>query len=643
MDRTTSRRGSAQTREYQDRAGPLDVLGLAAWCGVAAGLLEVAARVLCRAIDPTWRLYMMSRHFVWLTPLANMVVFLGLGLFLAAITRIWPRPGGWLCPRIFCALTILPTLMVAIPQVFPEAWLVLALGISSQLVPWLERQFANVRLWLFWSFPFLLGVVLVLAVSIFGGDWLKQRRETGRALPPAGSPNVLFIVLDTVRADRLSLYGYHRPNTPALERLAKRGIRFDRVRSTAPWTLPSHASMFSGRLPHELGVKWLTPIQTNFPMLAEYLGSRGYATAGMVANTNYCSRETGLDRGFTRYEDYTLAKLGFLRTSALVEEVLQTLNWVATRPGPAPIVFLHEAADSLTRSGARKDAASINRRFLSWLAHRPETRRPFFAFLNYFDAHAPYKLPEGGTHRFGLVPRTKNELRIVTEHWNLIDKQNLPDHYVKLARDSYDNCIAYLDEHVGSLVDELQRRGVLDRTLLVITSDHGEGLGEHDLFDHGKSLYSQEIRVPLLILLPSMRDSGKIVHDTISLRDLPATIVEMIGLTAGSPFPGRSLSSWWRDSAPATARGSDAPVVSELLSPNPQSASYDRPPIHQGPLISLADGDFVYIRDEGDGTEELFNEHEDPRELTNRAADDNMKAVVERFRERSVELKKTSR
>ena len=90
-----------------------------------------------------------------------------------------------------------------------------------------------------------MGLVLILAGSVFGGDWLKQRREAGRALPPAGSPNVLLIVLDTVRADRLSLYGYHRPTTPTLERLAKRGIRFDAARAAAPWTLISHASFFT--------------------------------------------------------------------------------------------------------------------------------------------------------------------------------------------------------------------------------------------------------------------------------------------------------------------------------------------------------------------------------------------------------------
>ena len=103
-------------------------------------------------------------------------------------------------------------------------------------------------------------------VCCLGGDRLKEQwRERGRPLPPAGSPNVLLIVLDTVRADHLSLYGYHRPTSPALERLAKRGIRFDEARATAPWTLASHASLFTGRWPHELGVKWMTPLRLTLP------------------------------------------------------------------------------------------------------------------------------------------------------------------------------------------------------------------------------------------------------------------------------------------------------------------------------------------------------------------------------------------
>ena len=186
----------------------------------------------------------------------------------------------------------------------------------------------------------MLGLVLALAGFVFVGEWLKLARESGRPLPPANSPNVLLIVLDTVRADRLSLYGYERPTTPNLERLSKRGIRFDRARATAPWTLASHASMFTGHWPHELVTEWMTPLQGNLPMLAEYLGAHGYATAGFVANVLYCSQNSGLARGFTHYEDYILEKLAPLRTSGLVERTTTMIAKVIT-------VFRHRSTLSL--------------------------------------------------------------------------------------------------------------------------------------------------------------------------------------------------------------------------------------------------------------------------------------------------------
>ena len=175
----TSEPRLALERENRSRRGARDVLLLSTWCGLAAGLLEVGTRVSCRAIDPTDRLYWMSRHFVWLTPLANMLVFCCLGLSLAAITTIWSRAGRWFSPRIFAALTLLPMLMVAVPGIFPEAWFVLALGIASRVVPWLERRAAIVRSVLLWSFPVLLGCGRHLGAERIRGR-LAQAASRGR-------------------------------------------------------------------------------------------------------------------------------------------------------------------------------------------------------------------------------------------------------------------------------------------------------------------------------------------------------------------------------------------------------------------------------------------------------------------------------
>ena len=130
--------------------------------------------------------------------------------------------------------------------------------------------------------------------------------------------NVLVVVWDTVRSANTSLHGYNRATTPNLERLASRGTRFDLAFSTSSWTLPSHAGLFTGRWPHELGVNWKAPVRDDVPTLAGYLATRGYDTAGFVANLDYCSRETGLARGFAHYEDFPLSLLDtFTRYTAL--------------------------------------------------------------------------------------------------------------------------------------------------------------------------------------------------------------------------------------------------------------------------------------------------------------------------------------
>ncbi len=448
---------------------------------------------------------------------------------------------------------------------------------------------------------------------------------------------MLLIVLDTVRADRLSLYGYRRPTSPALERLAQRGIRFDEARATAPWTLPSHASLFTGRWPHELDLDWNTGLASRFPTLAEYLGSRGYATAGFVANVEYCSYEFGLDRGFTHYEDYVLEPLTPLRMSYLGNLGLQAafhLGWrLSASLGAVP--FLPHKDSTVWRtlnSDPRIDAGLINREFLDWLSLRREPARPFFAFLNYFDAHTVYMLPPGTPYRFGRPPKTDAEVQVLVE-WFYLDKLGLPPSYLNLVRDCYDSCLGYLDEKLGELFDELKRRGVLDRTLVIVTADHGEGMGEHRLFFHGESLYRPEIHVPLLIVPPG-QDRPAIVRETISLRDLPATIADLVGQDTGAPFPGRSLAALWQDPRPGGPSRDGEGAISELASPNPYDPNQGRSPIHRGALASIADRDYVYIRNEGDGSEELFNERADPNEFDNRARLPAAQVVKERLRTR---------
>ena len=304
-------------------------------------------------------------------------------------------------------------------------------------------------------------VVAILGASLWVGDRIKQSRASARPLPPPGSPNVLLIVMDTVAAGHLSLHGYDRATSTTLVELAERGIRFDSARAASSWTLPSHATMFTGRWLHELSVGWLTPLDRAHPTLAEFLGDRGYATAGFVANTWYCAADSGLARGFTHYQDFIFPELTALKTAVLVSRALEgfqaivyfTEDWLESA-GLLPYVErLWRALDT-----DRKGAAAVNRELLDWLSQRPQPERPFFAFLNYFDAHYPYQLPPGRLHRFGVEP-TDNYQRILIQHWWELDKTTLSPEGVAFAADAYDDCIADLDEQLGKLVDELDRAG----------------------------------------------------------------------------------------------------------------------------------------------------------------------------------------
>jgi arylsulfatase A-like enzyme len=617
--------------------GPFHVLIFAGCCGLAAGELEVAVRVAHRSLSSADRLYVMPRHFVWLVPLLNLLLFLTLGALCALATWRWPRGGGWLGVRVILTWAVLPTLMLVGRGIYPLAALILAMGLAAWLAPRLEGASASSRRRLVrWSAPIAVAV-LIQAGWLVGAETLKQWREEVSALPPAGSPNVLLIVLDTVRADHLSAYGYERPTTPNLEALARRAVRFEQARAAAPWTLASHATLFTGRWPHELNTSWMCPMRGDVPTLAEYLGSLGYATAGFVANTLYCAYDSGLDRGFANYRDYRLDWRSALRTVHLVDFLLKRIlalaptlgRSVGSGPGGGRLGM---ALQQFSQAD-RKDAGMINREFLEWLTRRHQPRRPFFAFLNYLDAHAPYTRPPGTAYRFGRAPSTRAASLFLSTGWLRANKANLPWPVRALAIDAYDNCIASIDDRLGELFGELRRRGVLQRAIVIVTADHGEGFGEHGLFDHGESLYRPEVRVPLLISLPSGQAAGRVVDRFVSLRDIPATIAELVGPQGRPPFPGRSLSRLWRDLPAGSGRGEPDLVLSELGAPNPIDPNQGRSPARRGPLISLAEGEFVYIRNQHDGSEELFNEREDPRELDDRSRSGPEATVIARFRD----------
>jgi hypothetical protein len=209
------------------RLGALPFLVLSAWCGLASGLLEVVTIVLRKQVFEINRLYWMSRHFVWLVPLSNLVIFLVSGAVLWLLF-------GWsgcrrtrLARRLLCTMTLLTPFWAAFPRIYGPAGILLSVGLSWRLVPLLERRAAAFRRLISLSLPLAVGAVAILAACVWGSDWLKVLRHERMPLPANPAANVLLIVLDTVGADHLGLSGFGLPTSPTLDELAQKGVRFE--------------------------------------------------------------------------------------------------------------------------------------------------------------------------------------------------------------------------------------------------------------------------------------------------------------------------------------------------------------------------------------------------------------------------------
>ncbi len=322
------------------------------------------------------------------------------------------------------------------------------------------------------------GAAALLALCV--GSGCARRTEA--------PPNVLLVTLDTVRADHLSTYGYPVATSPRLEGLARHATRYQRALATSPWTIPTHASLFTGKFPFEHGAitfkvdrpdaRNAYPLPNEHVTLAEALQGNGYQTAAFVANGGYLAPRWGFNQGFQSY---------------LTRQV-----W----------------------------AAELNKPIKRWL--RREAREPFFLFVNYIDAHRPYN----SVPRPGLLPRAvtpPDQGRLLTQLCEQVlpARGPVPDELRQRVVDQYDTALANLDEQLGELLDRLVELGLYDRTLIVVTSDHGEYFGEHHLVEHSKDIYEAALRVPLLVKLPGQR-TGREDGTAVSSVDVPRLILEAL-------------------------------------------------------------------------------------------------------------------
>ena len=620
---------TAEGRGTRPSGGRLALIAAASWTGLVVGLVELGL-FLARVQITQQGMTRKSPHILWMVPLTDLALFGGVGVLLAMLVWPIPRVGGRLSAWLLCILGLM-TPLLAVPGLRAISCLVLASGLACWVAPMVLGRVASFRRLVLASLPPLGLVLLALAGIAIARDGPASRGGSTLGAAPPGTPNVLLVVMDTVRADATSLNGSDRDTTPNLATLANRGARFDRAISTAPWTLPSHASMFTGRWPWELAVGPFRALDSRYPTLAEYLGRHGYATAGFSANTIFCTAEYGLARGFGHYEDFVISPLEALRGCSWGWLICR---WLVTPLDRLCVATGREASHPLELPYYRKDASQINRAALGWIAEQGD--RPFFAFLNFLDAHDPYLVPEGADHPFSRHPATLAERRTL-RHWiDEVTWRRTPEE-IRLDRDFYDDCLAYLDGRIGRLIAELGRLGRLDNTVIVITSDHGEHFGEHNLdghpiLGHCQSVYQPEIHVPLIVVAPGRLPGGTVVTETVSLRDLPATIVDLIGLREGSPFPGRSFFPPPAGGKAAMDRVVPGAVLAELL-PDEQGRPIGprQRPGAVGLMRAVVTDHESYHR-HADGHEELYDLANDPKESIDLSRSKKSSASLDRFR-----------
>jgi arylsulfatase A-like enzyme len=624
--KSTSRVGGARRPPGRISLSPSAAVLLAISLGLCGGFLDIGITVLGKYCWNKDGFFRNAPDFPWTIPAGHAVLLLVPGLVLAALCRhprrrISSGAGVWL----LASLAIWGALLRA--PLYGACSFLLAIGLGRVIGGAVAARGLEPRRLRYVTMA-LLGLLAASAALSSGWQALREYRTvTALPLPPAGARNVVLIVWDTVRAYNLSAYGYVRDTTPNLTLWAQKGVKYECALAAAPWTYPSHSCFFTGQWPYSLNTQWKFTLESAAPTLAEYLSSRGYQTAGFAANTNACTYETGLARGFSHFEDYPFSPRALLSRTVPGNWILKKILTLGAYYDPSLGAFYDKKWVTLQSRGARE----VNGGFLNWLSRR-RSDRPFFAFLNYFDAHDPFVPPAAFAHQFGIAPRTRTDYEFLSDYV-VLQKSSQRKRDLRMAVDCYDDCISFLDQQLGQLLDELRAGGVLDNTDVIITSDHGEAFGDHGNFGHASTTDLDEIGVPLVILSPTA-PAGKEVKTAVSLRDLPATVVDLLGLSAGSPFPGRSLTAHWGSAGSSRVPPEMTTVAfSEMadwtvFEPNPPRGLG-----FGGFEMSLAADGQHYTRN-GLDAERLFDLTDDPFELDNLMQRPDAAKRAEAFRKR---------
>ena len=384
------------------------------------------------------------------------------------------------------------------------------------------------------------------------------------SMPEEGrkSPNLLLISIDTLRSDHTSVYGYERETTPFLEALASEGLLFSDAYALTSLTQPTHASLFTSFYPiaHRVIRNGLV-LDDEYTTLAEVLKGHGYQTAGFVSSYPMSSR-FGLAQGFEHWDDE-------FEDGQQKPKRRQLDTWAQSTVGGA-----------FDRRGNH-----TTDRVLRWLDEERDDSRPMFAFVHYFEPHDPYKPPLPYNRKF-----------ISAQAKGLERKTGL-----------YDGAVAFADNEIGRLLGWLEREGLEEETIVVVTADHGEGLKEHGRLLHSVNVYEEAVRVPLIFRWPGSRIEQGVLEGPVSLVDVMPTILDLLGIER-TPLrlQGRTQIAAMTGQRPLDA---ERPI---FLSPHLRTAEE-----RSLGMYGVRLGDWKYIEEAAKGLYELYNLRTDPEEAEN--------------------------
>jgi arylsulfatase A-like enzyme len=583
----------------------LDIVKRGAQSGLGFGLLVTfvhmaigIALILAMGMPPlTW--FAAKTLFIE-PPLAVMF-----GLFLSPLQVI--KKGRIIQPAALTLIWIAMERFVAVDPAKPQMWLApplvaLALFYLFQWV-WQKKPWICVAAAI--AAPLLILAAPIVSYQVGGGYDMKAIKREGN--PPKNAPDVVFIVMDTVRGHNISALGYNRKTSPVFDSFAKEGVLFEKATAPATWSLPAHASLFTGAFPSvHKGHAETRFLDDKMPTLAETLAKHGYDTLCFTANP-HITPGFGLTRGFGWSDN----------------------AWI-TGAGGRGFTFIYRLIDALGVTAEDKGGALVVSNVANWMSGRLKNGPPAFVFVNFLEAHFPFhQLPE--KYRYAY---TKESLSHLREYGQMafgaqMGRQLTGDEINTIRQpilDLYDGGIEYTDYLVGQVIDNWRKRGTLDNTIFVILGDHGEHVGEHDMFGHVTSLYQEDLWVPYMFRYPPKIPAGKRIGQEVSTVATFATIFDLLGikppgtLQIGSllpalktPVPGEPPSAFGR------------PVISERYEEKLLSSRFKQGESNgKGPALSpfgryrtYRAGKFKLVRHlmNGNYKESLFNLSSDPGEL----------------------------